>query len=189
MRLGLSIEKSYTESEEIVKAEILTKGQKKLPQIAIVFFKNELISYLDKSEEFEEYSETFVLGEKIKIYKYSNKEIIIYRTLMGGPATVSIMEELHSRGVNKFIVFGSCGQLTSKLPKGAFIIPESAYRDEGTSYHYMPSSDFVKIETATKLAESFKKNNIDYVFTKAWTTDAMYRETKEQTNNKIEMRM
>jgi uridine phosphorylase len=37
-----------------------------------------------------------------------------------------MMEELHARGVNKFIVCGSCGQLTSNLKVGAFIIPTDA---------------------------------------------------------------
>lgn len=182
----MNLEESYDESEEIVKAELYTKGQKKLPKIAIVCFKKELIDYIEISKEFEEYSEIYILGEKIKIYKTTvkGKDIIIYRTLIGGPATVAMMEELHARGVNKFIIFGSCGQLTSDLPKGAYIIPEEAYRDEGTSFHYMPASQFLQIETAKKLASIFEKNNISYVLTKTWTTDAIYRETVQQVKNK-----
>lgn len=175
----MSIIDAYDESNEIVKAEIFTKDMERLPETAIVVFKKELIDYIEDSDDFEEYSYTLVAGDKIKLYKAKqcNKDVIIYRTLVGAPATVSIMEELIPRGVKNFIIFGSCGQLTSNVPKGTFIIPTDAYRDEGTSYHYMPSSDFVNVDSADILSEFFKENEIKFYKTKAWTTDALYRET------------
>ena len=187
----MSIIESYDESEEIVKAEMFTKGQKELPEIAIACFKKELMDEIDGKDGFEEYSTINVCGDEIKIYKTAidNKDVILYRTIMGGPTTAAMMEELHSRGVNKFIFFGSCGELTSDLKKGAFIIPEEAYRDEGTSYHYIPASDFIKIKTAKKIAEIFGKNNIEYELTKVWTTDALYKETVEKTKKRVELRM
>lgn len=184
----MSLIDSYDTSEEIVKAEMFTKGQKKLPKTAIVCFKKELIDFVKNNKEFEEYSEITVCGEEIKIYKtqIGNQSVILYRTLVGGPATTSMMEEVHARGVENFIFFGSCGELTSNLKKGAFIIPTEAYRDEGTSYHYMPASDFIKIKTATQLEEVFKKHNINYELTKTWTTDALYKETRDKTKKRIE---
>lgn len=184
----MSLIDAYDESEEVVKAEILTKGQKRLPKTAIVCFKKELIDVVKNKKEFEEYSEISVCGEEIKIYKtqVGEKSVILYRTLIGGPATTSMMEELHSRGVENFIFFGSCGELTTNIKKGAFIIPTEAYRDEGTSYHYMPISDFVQVKTATKLEEIFKKLNINYELTKTWTTDALYKETRDKVKKRLE---
>ncbi|MBQ9267776.1 MAG: nucleoside phosphorylase [Clostridia bacterium] len=175
----MGILEAYDESNEIVKAEIFTRGMCELPEIAIVVFKTELIDYIKNNDAFEEFSYTLVGGEKIKIYKtnYAGKDVIVYRTLMGGPAAVGMMEELIARGVKKFIVFGSCGQLNGNVPKGAFIIPTEAYRDEGTSYHYLPASEFIKIDTAEKLSQIFEDNAIHYYCTKTWTTDAIYRET------------
>jgi len=185
----MGILNAYDDSEEIVKPEIFTKGFKRLPKKAIVCFKKELIDEIEKSEEFEEYSETYVCGEAIKIYKTNSngEDIILYRTVIGGPATVGMMEEMHARGVDNFIFFGSCGEICSSLKKGAFIIPTEAYREEGTSYHYLPASDFIKVKTATKLAEIFEKKGINYELTKTWTTDAIYRETKNKTKARKEM--
>ncbi len=184
----MSLIDSYDESDEIVKAEILTRDQKRLPKTAIVCFKKELIDIVKDKKEFEEYSEINVCGEKIKIYEtqIDKEKIVLYRTLIGGPATTSMMEELHARGVENFIFFGSCGELVSDMKKGAFIIPTEAYRDEGTSYHYMPVSDFVKVKTATHLEEIFKKKNINYELAKTWTTDALYKETKNKVKKRIE---
>ena len=185
----MSIINSYDDSEEIVKAENFTKELKRLPEIAIGCFKQELIEYLKNNKDYKEYSDMLVVGEPVNFYKthIGEKEVVVYRTIMGAPTTVSMMEEIHSRGVNKFVFFGSCGQLTNNLKKGALIIPTEAYRDEGTSYHYVPESDFIKIETAPKLAEIFEKNNIDYQFTKTWTTDAFYRETVNKAKNRVSL--
>lgn len=184
----MSIMEAYDESEEIVNAKMFTEGQKELSKIAIACFKKELMDEIEKNDEFEEYSEINVCGDNIKIYKtdVDGKEVIIYRTLVGGPATTAMMEELHARGVETFIFFGSCGTLVSNLNKGAFIIPTSAYRDEGTSYHYMPVSDFVDVNTASRLANIFDKKNIKYELTKTWTTDALYKETKNKAKNRMD---
>ncbi len=183
----MSIIKSFDESEEIIKAEMFTEGQKSLPEIAICVFKKEIINYIEQNESFKKYSTIDVCGDKVEIFvtTVNEIEVAIYRTYIGGPATVAMMEELHARGVNKFIIYGSCGQLTSNLKKGAFIIPTEAYRDEGTSYHYLPVSDFVEIESSKELAEIFDKEEINYILTKTWTTDALFKETKEKMKNRI----
>lgn len=185
----MSLIESYDESEEIVKPEIFVGNAKKLPDIAIVCFKKELIDYIEKREDFEEYSYIDVCGDIIKIYKtiVNGKEVVLYKTLMGGSGAVSMMEEMRCRGVKKFIFFGSCGELTSDLKKGAFIIPTKAYRDEGTSYHYMPVSDFIDIETYKKLATIFDKNNVEYELTGTWTTDAVYKETVNKAKDRINL--
>lgn len=185
----MNIEKAYDESEEIVKANIFTEGMKKLPEIAIVCFKKELIDYIASSSEFELYSSILECGEEIPIYHtlIHGKSIIVYRTLIGGPATVLMMEEMAARGVKKFIFFGSCGLLNNELTKGCFIIPTEAYRDEGTSYHYLPESEFVEVNTAKELSMIFDKNNIPYIQTKTWTTDAIYRETKDKLKNRLSL--
>lgn len=57
------------------------------------------------------------------------------------------------------------------------MIPTEAYRDEGTSYHYMAASDYVKVKNADIVAKFMSKNGIPYVMGKTWTTDSFYRET------------
>ena len=78
----------------------------------------------------------------------------------------------------KILIYGSCGTLYKDILKGHFVIPTAAYRDEGVSYHYIPSSDFIEIPTSNELASIFKELDIPYVKGKTWTTDALYRETR-----------
>ena len=63
------------------------------------------------------------------------------------------------------------------------IVPTSAVRDEGTSYHYAePTREINADEKMVKvITDYFDKNGIEYLKGKTWTTDALYRETKERT--------
>jgi uridine phosphorylase len=56
---------------------------------------------------------------------------------MGAAGAVALMEETIAMGGRKFVVFGSCGTMDNSIEAGSFIVPTAAYRDEGTSYHYM----------------------------------------------------
>ncbi len=57
------------------------------------------------------------------------------------------------------------------------MVPTEAYRDEGTSFHYMSASDYVAVPNSSIVAEFMEKNEIPYVKGKTWTTDSFYRET------------
>lgn len=105
---------------------------------------------------------------------------------VGAPIAASIIDELNALGCTKFIVCGGCGVLVEDLPVGNLLIPTSAIRDEGTSYHYLPPSREVHAnEYAIKcIEETLIKKGVNYSKIKTWTTDAFFRETK----NKIQLR-
>ena len=93
------------------------------------------------------------------------------------PAAACILDEVaYVSGAKNFIFFGSCGILVNDA-KDKVIIPTKAYRDEGTSYHYLEASDFIDINNHNIIEEVCKKNNIHYIKGYTWTTDAIYRET------------
>ena len=67
------------------------------------------------------------------------------------------------------------------------IIPSSALRDEGTSYHYAPTSDEISYDEAllSTLENALNKAGIEHIRTKAWTTDAFYRETAAKVKRRL----
>ena len=69
--------------------------------------------------------------------------------------------------------------LDKAIAAGHPLVITSAVRDEGTSYHYLPPAREV---TANPLAVAvletvLRERGLDYRTGKAWTTDAIYRET------------
>ena len=86
------------------------------------------------------------------------------------------------QGVEKFIIFGNCGVLDSSIEDCSIIIPTKGFREEGTSYHYIPESDTIDMNPkyVEEFIEILNKYNFDYTKGYTWTTDAFFRETPEK---------
>jgi uridine phosphorylase len=111
------------------------------------------------------------------VFRVCGTEIGIQLSGIGGPSAAGNAEELRVLfPLKNLILFGSCGTLTD-LKEGCLIVPDKAYRDEGTSYHYAPTSDYIDIPQAETLRGIFDQLEIPYVSGNTWTTDAFYRET------------
>ena len=84
-----------------------------------------------------------------------------------------------ARGCRKFIACGGCGVLDQQIAVGHLIVPTAAVRDEGTSYHYLPASREVNAspEGVSAIERVLQKRQVEYLLSKTWTTDAIYRET------------
>jgi len=87
-------------------------------------------------------------------------------------------------GCRKFIACGGCGVLDGEIAVGHLLLPTSAIRDEGTSYHYLPPSREVEADArgVAALETVLNCHGVDYLRTKTWTTDAIYRETPAKTS-------
>ncbi|PKO23251.1 MAG: purine-nucleoside phosphorylase [Chloroflexi bacterium HGW-Chloroflexi-1] len=98
---------------------------------------------------------------------------------VGAPLAAGLLEEMIARGCRVFIACGGAGVLDREIAVGQVIVPTSAIRDEGTSYHYLPPSRAVTASPAGVMAieQTLKRHAIPYSAAKTWTTDAIYRET------------
>ena len=107
------------------------------------------------------------------------KRLIVFHPGVGAPLAAGFLEEIIALGCKKFIACGGAGVLDSKIAIGHILVPTAAVRDEGTSYHYLPASREVSPtpEAVAAIEKVLQAHNCDYIFTKTWTTDAIYRET------------
>ncbi len=121
----------------------------------------------------------FATGETpVYLIGYKGKRFAFYKTYVGAPACVGTVEDsLSLIKTDKYIVFGGAGCLNKEIAHGKVMVPTEAYRDEGTSYHYMPASDYVTVKNSDIVAQFMETNGIPYVKGKTWTTDSFYRET------------
>jgi uridine phosphorylase len=120
----------------------------------------------------------------IPIYEmeYMGKKVHLFLGYLGAAGSAAFLEELIAYGFNKFIVCGGAGVLRKDIAVGHLIIPISAIRDEGVSYHYLAPAREVECapEVVGKIEEDFNKYKIDYIKAKTWTTDSFYRETEKR---------
>ena len=121
------------------------------------------------------------------IYEKDGSKVAVAMATIGAPMVVGLLEELKARGFNNFIVLGSCGVLDQSIQADKIILPSSALRDEGTSYHYAPASDEIAYEQSLLLTmeKALDKAGIEHIRTKSWTTDAFYRETAAKVKRRL----
>lgn len=112
----------------------------------------------------------------------AGQRVAVFHSGVGAPLAVGLLEELIALGGRKFIACGGAGVLNRDIAVGHVIIPESAVRDEGTSYHYLPPSREVAGDPAAirTLERVLQRHHVPYIVGKTWTTDAFYRETPDK---------
>jgi uridine phosphorylase len=161
----------------------------KLPEKAVLCFFQDILQ-----EQFTHESLSKVgnlrseIGEN-PIYTASIAEhtITVLHPGVGAALAAAFLEELIAAGVSKFVVCGGCGTLVNDLPAGHLLIPESAVRDEGTSYHYLPPSRecYPSRKVINTIEGTLEASSIPFLEVKTWTTDAFYRETVDKRERRI----
>jgi uridine phosphorylase len=75
----------------------------------------------------------------------------------------------------------SAGQITPAGPTPYFVIIDRALRDEGTSYHYAPPSEYAEADPGlvALAAAALTRQGRHFAVGSSWTTDAPFRETAE----------
>ncbi|MBR3764844.1 MAG: nucleoside phosphorylase [Clostridia bacterium] len=118
--------------------------------------------------------------------RYREVELALYMSGVGAPLCVGNQEEIYALGAECLVLFGTCGVLDREIGDCAIILPTAAMRDEGTSYHYAPPGDeiAVNVHHAKLFRELLEELRVSCVTGKTWTTDSMYRETREKAERR-----
>src|SRR5437764_9912729 len=107
------------------------------------------------------------------------KRLAVFHPGVGAPLAAGLLEEVIALGCRKFVACGGAGVLDSQIVPGHVVVPCSAVRDEGTSYHYLPPSREVSASprAIAAIEQVLRARGVEYLLGKTWTTDAYYRET------------
>lgn len=177
-----SCRSAYIEPSKLIKPVDISK-------CCVISFFRDVIQMMNNTGQLKQVANIHSETLDIPVYEtmYNGKRVALVLGFLGAAGAAAALEELIALGCRKFIVCGGAGALQKDIGVGHLIIPTSAVRDEGVSYHYMePSREVECNQDAVKIIErEFKKDSIKYIKAKTWTTDAFYRETKEKISLRI----
>ena len=158
-------------------------------------FPNKAVISFDDIDDFvnenncEQIAEFSTCTKLFPIYKaiWNECEILLCQVPLGASAAVQLLDFLIAYGAKEIIAVGSCGTLID-LPENHFIVPNEALRDEGVSYHYLPPSRTVELDSAaiSAIQEALEARGYKYTICKTWTTDGFYRSTVDMVNHRKE---
>lgn len=175
-------------SPEVVRASDFFEPIADFPEKVIVTYTRRVFEILLDRHNAIEVSRLYTSAAPIPVYAFEHdgQRFAAYLSMIGGPAAAAIMEEVIAMGGRKFLFFGSCGALEDHILEGHIAVPTAAWRDEGTSYHYLPASDWIEIETASKMMRILEELKVPHHETRVWTMDAFYRETRATVQKRVE---
>lgn len=174
----------WTESKALFQPTEVVKPVENFPEICISTFSKQIIDKFAALDKVEVIAKLYTANGENPIYKisYGGREFAFYLSLVGAPACVCGLEEVIAMGAKKFIFFGSCGVLDDEKVQRHIIVPSAVVREEGTSYHYLAPGEEIEPdwEAGEILKKCLRRCGYSYVCGKIWTSDAIYRETVDQ---------
>ena len=152
-----------------------------LPEHCVLCFFYDVVNELKLNSQAEPFLPIKSEMGEHPVYELSleGQRMAVCHVGVGAPLAGAMLEELIARGGRKFIACGAAAVLNHNIASNHVIVPSTAVRDEGTSYHYLPPGREVAAHpSALKAIETIlQKHCCPYRLGKTWTTDAIFRET------------
>ncbi len=153
----------------------------KIPKLVIFCYAPDLIEYI-----LNNYKTKKIEGFMADAYLLEEYNIAVFGKFgIGSPVTTILLEDLIAYGIKNFIALGNTGGISKELKVGDIVICNKAIRDEGVSYHYIPSSKYAypSENLLNKIRNHLNNNKLNYRIGPSWTHDVMYRETIDEINH------
>jgi len=165
------------EPSERFKAGILPE------RLVLTFFPKALESVLKRSEaKLAWETRSFGIAHPVHVIQRNGRDLALFQSGVGAPLAGGFLEELIALGARKILACGGAGVLDGRITQGHLLLPESAIRDEGLSYHYLPAGREVAADPAAlaALESVLLGRQVPFLKGKTWTTDGLYRETRSK---------
>jgi uridine phosphorylase len=152
-----------------------------VPDVCILDPDGDIVRYLRSSGRGRRFEGWACYHSEMFVFEDGGTAFGIVGCAVGAAYAVLLAEQMFASGCRLLISITSSGQITALRSPPYFILIERALRDEGTSYHYLPASDYVNVdaELVATIEAGLAEAGEPVERGATWTTDAPYRETTE----------
>ena len=179
----MSIPFTYDPSPGLIAPDFERLDLQLPPKAIFAFLGEKRIARFAEEQGGQEIGHFISITKNFPLYQLPTESgpILLMQAPVGAPAAVLMEERLYAYGVETILAIGCCGALTD-LPENTFLLVEKAYREEGTSFHYLPPEPFISLDEMPlqQLDRYFQDKNLPSLRCTTWTSDGFFRETKEK---------
>ncbi len=174
----------------VIQADTMHAKRDDVPSVALLCFFNDLLDELFREGKLKQiYTLRSEIGSN-PVFEFvdGSSRLCVVHPGVGAPLAAGVVEELSALGVKTFVACGGAGALRDDLALGHVMIVASALRDEGTSFHYAKPSRIIDADPlgVSVLTRTLQDLHIPHYVGRAWTTDAMFRETRQRVLRRID---
>lgn len=159
-----------------------------LPERAVLCFYADVLAELAASSKKIGQIEVAYGTHSIWSVCRSGVEIAVLHPGVGAPAAAAMLEEVIAMGCRSIVSVGGSAIVSPEVAPGEIIVPTSAIRDEGTSFHYVAPSSGITLDAAAveTVVEVLVERSVPHRQGRIWTTDGIYRETRRRVADRQE---
>jgi uridine phosphorylase len=152
-----------------------------VPPVCILDPDGDIVRRLQQSGQSKPFAGWPCYHTRLDTFTLAGRTVGIVGCAVGAPFAVLIAEQLFASGCRLLLSVTSAGQIVPSGRPPYFVIIDRALRDEGTSYHYAPPSEYSEADTAlvATAVEALKGTEQRVLVGSSWTTDAPFRETAD----------
>ena len=152
-----------------------------VPQVCLLDPDGDLVRELRKTGAAKPFADWPCYHTELDTFDLAGRQVGIVGRVVGASFAVLVAEELFASGCQLLVSLTSAGQIAPAGEPPYFVVIDRALRDEGTSYHYAPPSEFATADPTLvkKAATALAKSGLHGVVGASWTTDAPFRETAQ----------
>ena len=123
-----------------------------------------------------------LMGDLYAVKATEGRVVVLTDFGLGAPLVAAQAEELIALGARRLVSVALAGGIQPDLEPGATVVADAAIRDEGTSHHYLAPGREVSADPAlvSALRGRLSSKGITVHAGRTWSTDAPYRETREE---------
>lgn len=124
--------------------------------------------------------------QSLHVIQWNGQPLAIFYPGMGSALSAVVVDRVIAMGCTSIVACGGAGALVD-LPLGHVVIPSSAVRDEGASYHYLAPAREVHTVPAVldMLIDVASKQDEPFSVGKTWTTDGFFRTTRGKLDQRV----
>jgi uridine phosphorylase len=152
-----------------------------VPTVCLLDPDGDLVRHLRRTGRAKPFAGWPCYHTELDVFSLAGRDVGIVGRAVGASFAVLVAEELFASRCRLLISLTSSGQIVPSGPPPYFIIIDRALRDEGTSYHYAPPSEYASAcpRLLAAAVEAVKQDGPRTITGATWTTDAPFRETGE----------
>jgi uridine phosphorylase len=151
-----------------------------VPEICILDPDGDIVRHLRAIGRADRHPGWACYHTELYAFRHEGQEYGIVGCAVGAAFAVLVAEELFASGCKFLISVTSSGQICPIQAPPYFVVIDRALRDEGTSYHYLPPSEYSEADAQLSgFAQTvLTAAGISIQVGATWTTDAPFRETQ-----------
>lgn len=175
-------EESVFKAENLLREARRQKGVPEcdIPEVCVLDPDGDIVSYLNKSGRASVNSCWAGYHTTMHEFELNGQAVGIIGQAVGASFAVLLAEQMFVSGCELLISITSAGTINPPSDNEQFILIKESLRDEGTSYHYLPPKEPVRLnrELLDNLQDLQSDPELSVGIGTSWTTDAPYRETQ-----------